>query len=76
MRVFSGALGTETNTFAPMPTGLASFQDRGYYKAGQHPGELTWLAGPLIALGWSILMRADCVERRRSDRLGGTQTFV
>ena len=62
MRVFSGALGTETNTFAPMPTGLASFQDRGYYKAGQHPGELTWLAGPLIAArevaqakGWTVI---------------------
>ena len=37
MRVFSGALATETNTFAPMPTGLASFRDRGYYPAGTAP---------------------------------------
>lgn len=26
MRVFSASLATETNTFAPMPTGLASFR--------------------------------------------------
>ena len=30
MRVFTATLGTETNTFAPMPTGLADFQGRGY----------------------------------------------
>ena len=30
MRVFSGSLATETNTFAPMPTGIASFRDRGF----------------------------------------------
>ena len=62
MRVFCGALGTETNTFAPMPTGLSSFKDRGYFKAGEHPGELTWLAGPLFAArevaqakGWTVI---------------------
>jgi microcystin degradation protein MlrC len=37
MRVFSATLATETNTFAPMPTGLSSFHERGYYKAGTHP---------------------------------------
>ena len=30
MRVFTATLGTETNTFAPMPTGLADFQGQGY----------------------------------------------
>ena len=30
MRVFTASLGTETNTFAPMPTGLADFQALGY----------------------------------------------
>jgi microcystin degradation protein MlrC len=35
MRVFSGSIATETNTFGPMPTGLASFKDRGYFPAGQ-----------------------------------------
>ena len=49
LRVFSGSLATETNTFGPMPTGLASFQDRGYYKAGQHPEHMSFFAGPLWA---------------------------
>jgi microcystin degradation protein MlrC len=30
MRVFTATLGTETNTFAPMPTGLADFMGHGY----------------------------------------------
>ena len=62
MRVFTGGLATETNTFAPMPTGLASFRDRGYHPAGKHPEELTFFAGPLHAarlrakaLGWDVV---------------------
>ncbi len=54
MRVFSGSLSTETNTFAPMPTGIASFKDRGYYKAGQHPDHLSFFAAPL----WAARLRA------------------
>jgi microcystin degradation protein MlrC len=49
MRVFSATLATETNTFAPMPTGLSSFRERGYYKAGQHPDHMSFFAGPLWA---------------------------
>ncbi len=30
MHVFTATLGTETNSFAPMPTGLADFQGHGY----------------------------------------------
>jgi microcystin degradation protein MlrC len=30
MRIFTATLGTETNSFAPLPTGLADFQGRGY----------------------------------------------
>ena len=37
MRVFTATLATETNTFSPMPTDLASFEDRGYYPPGHHP---------------------------------------
>ena len=62
MRVFTGGLATETNTFAPMPTGLASFRDRGYYAAGTHPEELSFFAGPLHAArqrgrakGWTVI---------------------
>ena len=62
MRVFSGSLATETNTFAPMPTGLATFHERGYWKAGQHPDHLSFFAGPLWAarlrgkgLSWTLI---------------------
>ena len=62
MRVFSATLATETNTFAPMPTGLATFHERGYWKAGQHPDHMSFFAGPLWAarlrgkaLGWTLI---------------------
>lgn len=62
MRVFSGSLATETNTFAPMPTGLSAFRERGYYPAGKHPDRMTQFAGPLWAAreraqseGWTLI---------------------
>ncbi|VTU34150.1 hypothetical protein H4CHR_03358 [Variovorax sp. PBS-H4] len=62
MRVFSGSLATETNTFGPMPTGLASFKDRGYFPAGKHPEQMTFFSGPLWAArlrgkerGWDLV---------------------
>ncbi len=62
MRVFSGGIATETNTFAPMPTGMATFRDRGYYPAGTHPDQMFYFAGPLWAarlrgkpLGWDLV---------------------
>jgi len=62
MRVFSGGIATETNTFAPMPTGMATFRDRGYYPAGKHPDQMFYFAGPLWAArlkgrprGWDLV---------------------
>ena len=62
MRVFTAALATETNTFAPMPTGLASFKQEGYFPAGAHPDKMTFFAAPLWAarqragvLGWTLI---------------------
>ena len=62
MRVFSGCLATETNTFGPMPTGLASFRERGYFPAGAHPDRMFFFAAPLwvarqrgAALGWDLV---------------------
>lgn len=61
MRIFSGGLATETNTFAPMPTGLASFMEQAYFPAGQHPDRMFFFAGPLWAArlqgkdkGWTL----------------------
>ncbi len=62
MRVFTAALATETNTFAPMPTGLDSFRAGGHYPAGKHPHHMTLFAGPLWAArqvaaqrGWQLI---------------------
>jgi microcystin degradation protein MlrC len=62
LRVFTGTLATETNTFAPMPTGLSAFHERGYYPAGTHPDRMTQFAGPLWAArervrsdGWVLI---------------------
>ena len=58
MRVFSGSLATETNTFGPMPTSLASFRDRGYFPAGQHPDHMRYFSGPLGRRGCAARSRA------------------
>lgn len=62
MRVFTATLATETNTFAPLPTGLAAFREGGYYPAGCHPPQLTLFSGPLWAArqqaarrGWNVV---------------------
>ena len=62
MRVFSASLATETNTFAPMPTGMSTFRERGYWKAGDHPEYMSFFAGPLWAarqrgrrLSWTLI---------------------
>ena len=62
MRIFSGTLATETNTFGPMPTGMDSYKERNHYPAGQHPDHMTFFAGPLWAArlrgrekGWTLI---------------------
>lgn len=45
MRIFFGSLQTETNTFAPFPTGLESFEEGGLFRgngsAGTSPSSMT-----------------------------------
>ncbi|OZI62378.1 M81 family metallopeptidase [Bordetella genomosp. 11] len=60
MRIFCAGLGTETNTFAPLPTSLESFRGREYFPAGTHPDTPTSQGAPL----W--------VARRRCGPLGWT----
>ncbi|MEQ1806299.1 MAG: M81 family metallopeptidase [Burkholderiaceae bacterium] len=62
MRIFSASFATETNTFAPMPTGMASFKERGYFAAGEHPEQMQFFAAPLwaarlrgAARGWTLI---------------------
>jgi microcystin degradation protein MlrC len=39
MRLFSATLATETNTFSPMPTSLASYQESVFLRPGEHPDD-------------------------------------
>ena len=62
MRIFTAGIATETNTFGPMPTGMQSFRDRSYFKAGTHPEHMTYLAGAVWAAkvmgrerGWEVV---------------------
>ena len=55
MKIFSGSLATETNTFSPIPTGLSAYRSRGYYPAGPHPDRMQLFSGPL----WAARQRAQ-----------------
>ncbi len=47
VRVFAASLSCETNTFSPIPTGLAAFHERVYLPAGTHPEAMTHCSAPL-----------------------------
>jgi len=62
MRVFAATLGTETNTFAPIPTGMSIFEETFLYPAGAHPDKPTHFTAPLWAArerakthGWTVI---------------------
>jgi len=49
MRFFAATLGTESNSFSPLPTGLATFEDALLIPAGEHPDEPDLFTAPLWA---------------------------
>lgn len=49
MKVFVASLATETNTFSPIPTDRAAFEDAFYAPPGRHPGTPTLCSAPFIA---------------------------
>ncbi len=49
MRMFVGALATETNTFAPLPVGRAAFENAFYCPPGRHPETPTLCTAPIVA---------------------------
>jgi microcystin degradation protein MlrC len=62
MRVFVATLGTETNTFAPLPTGLANFQGADYDPEGVPDDRLNPFAMPMrvareraVSHGWTVV---------------------
>ena len=56
LRVFIGGLCTETNTFAPFPTGHAGFAEYGVRRDVSQEGEFI-IGGPLKT--WRTLAEAD-----------------
>ncbi|MBM6593630.1 M81 family metallopeptidase [Microvirga pudoricolor] len=54
MRVFAATLATETNTFSPLPTGWASFEEGELFRRGAAPEEATLFTAPL----WAARLRA------------------
>jgi microcystin degradation protein MlrC len=49
VRIFTGALATETNTFSPMPADMALFKETFFAEAGKHPDEPGFMSGPTFA---------------------------
>ncbi|MCO6052263.1 M81 family metallopeptidase [Mesorhizobium sp. RP14(2022)] len=57
MRIFTASLATETNTFSPVPTDLASFKAAFFAGPGEHPDTPTLCSSPV-----PILRRRGRVE--------------
>jgi len=49
MRMFVAALGTETNTFAPLPVDREAFERAFYARPGEHPPTPTLVTAPIVA---------------------------
>lgn len=57
MRILTGALITETNTFSPIPTGWTAFERTRIQRGSQAPFEPTWEFAPLVR--WRELAQQD-----------------
>ena len=62
MRLFAASLGTETNTFSPIPTSLGNFREAFYAPPGEHPDRPTLCSAPMWvarcrarAEGWTLV---------------------
>lgn len=62
MKMFVASIGTETNTFSPIPTALESFHESFYAPPGQHPDDAKLCTAPLWvarrrarAEGWTLV---------------------
>ncbi len=61
-RLFTACLGTETNSFSPIPTGLSVFEAAMLVRGGTHGAQPSLFAVPLVlwreraqALGWTVV---------------------
>jgi microcystin degradation protein MlrC len=49
-RIFTASLGTEVNTFAPIPTDRSAFENTFYAPPGEHPDTPTLCSAPIVVL--------------------------
>ena len=68
MRIFAASLGTETNTFAPIPTDRRAFA-KTYYKPGTHPPTPTLCSAPIVAA-------RSAAKERGHELIEGTATWA
>jgi microcystin degradation protein MlrC len=61
-RIFTATLGTETNTFSPLPTGLNTFQETCLFRNGNYGDRVPMFGAPLVvwrrladARGWHTI---------------------
>jgi microcystin degradation protein MlrC len=82
-RIFTACLGTETNSFSPIPTGLSVFQQTMLVRGGQH-GDRPGLFGvPLLrwkqqaeALGWTVAEGLACFAAPAGNTTQATHTAL
>ncbi len=67
MRLFAATLATETNTFSPLPTSLASYRQSVFLRPGEHPTETPlmctaplWVARRRAAAEGFTLIEGSC----------------
>jgi microcystin degradation protein MlrC len=67
MRLFSATLATETNTFSPLPTSLASYKETVFLRPGEHPDDTPlmctaplWVARRRAAAEGFTLVEGSC----------------
>lgn len=67
MRLFAATIATETNTFSPLPTSLAAYQESVFLRPGEHPDETPlmctaplWVARRRAAADGFTLVEGSC----------------
>jgi microcystin degradation protein MlrC len=82
-RIFTACLGTETNSFSPIPTGLSVFQQTMLTRGGQHGERPNLFAVPLIrwkqqaqALGWTVVEGLAAFAAPAGDTTRATHTTL
>lgn len=67
MRLFSATIATETNTFSPLPTSLAAYQECVFLRPGEHPNDTPlmctaplWVARRRAAAEGFTLIEGSC----------------